>query len=89
MAAGGGTSSLPFAACATSAVPCGWGEHAACCPLLLLPFPAALQMADMLAALLQEYIALDMPAALQEAGFGQPLQASNTPRHKTVVAVKQ
>jgi hypothetical protein len=37
---------------------------------------------------LQEYIALDMPAAMQEAGFRAPRTQSNTPRHKTVVALK-
>jgi hypothetical protein len=37
---------------------------------------------------MQEYIALDMPAAMREAGFRAPLTQPNTPRHKTVVAVK-
>jgi hypothetical protein len=29
-----------------------------------------------------------MPAAMQEAGFRAPLTQPNTPRHKTVVAIK-
>mmetsp|Transcript_27277 Transcript_27277/g.73716 ORF Transcript_27277/g.73716 Transcript_27277/m.73716 type:complete len:369 (+) Transcript_27277:120-1226(+) len=37
---------------------------------------------------LQEYIALDMHAAIQEAGFGRPVEKECTPRHRTVVAVK-
>lgn len=37
---------------------------------------------------LQDYMALDMPQAMQDAGFRRPMQADNTPRHKTVVAVK-
>jgi hypothetical protein len=38
---------------------------------------------------MQEYITLDMPAAIQEAGFGVPCEKECTPRHRTVVAVKQ
>lgn len=37
---------------------------------------------------LQEYITLDMDAAIVGAGFRAPLQRDSTPRHKTVVAVK-
>ncbi|KAL6751927.1 S-adenosyl-L-methionine-dependent methyltransferase [Haematococcus lacustris] len=37
---------------------------------------------------LQEYISLDMDAAMVEAGFQAPLTRPSTPRHKTVVAVK-
>ena len=36
----------------------------------------------------QDYIALDMDAALVAGGFSQPLKMNNTPRHKTVVALK-
>ncbi|GIL77539.1 hypothetical protein Vretimale_2936 [Volvox reticuliferus] len=38
---------------------------------------------------LQEYIVLDMPGALREAGFGQVRTRESTPRHKTVVALKK
>ncbi|KAG2429387.1 hypothetical protein HXX76_011152 [Chlamydomonas incerta] len=38
---------------------------------------------------LQEYIALDMPGALREAGFAEVVTRESTPRHKTVVAVKK
>ncbi|KAG1675239.1 hypothetical protein FOA52_016270 [Chlamydomonas sp. UWO 241] len=37
---------------------------------------------------LWEYVALDMQACMTDAGFGAPLQSNNSPRHKTVVAVK-
>jgi len=37
---------------------------------------------------LESYMRLDMPGALAAAGFGPALTAENTPRHKTVVAVK-
>ncbi|KAF5829160.1 S-adenosyl-L-methionine-dependent methyltransferase [Dunaliella salina] len=37
---------------------------------------------------LQEYITLDMHAAIQEVGFGRPVEKECTPRHRTVVAVK-
>jgi hypothetical protein len=37
---------------------------------------------------LLEYIDLDMPGAMQAAGFAPPRQLENSPRHKTVVAVK-
>jgi hypothetical protein len=37
---------------------------------------------------LLEYIGLDMPGAMQAAGFKLPRQLENSPRHKTVVAVK-
>ncbi len=71
----------------------GMQHHACAVPsreYIALDMPVSeLHLADMPPAPLQEYIALDMPAALQEAGFGKPLQASNTPRHKTVVAVKR
>ena len=35
-----------------------------------------------------DYITLDLPAALRGAGFEQPRQMENSPRHRTVVAVK-
>ncbi|KAG2492625.1 hypothetical protein HYH03_009041 [Edaphochlamys debaryana] len=38
---------------------------------------------------LQEYISLDMPGALREAGFAQVVTRESTPRHKTVTALKQ
>ncbi|GLI59339.1 hypothetical protein VaNZ11_001199 [Volvox africanus] len=38
---------------------------------------------------LQEYLALDMPGTLREVGFGQVRTRESTPRHKTVVALKQ
>lgn len=38
---------------------------------------------------LQEYITLDMPGAMREAGFAQVAQRESTPRHKTVVALKK
>ncbi|KAG2430699.1 hypothetical protein HYH02_013696 [Chlamydomonas schloesseri] len=38
---------------------------------------------------LQEYIALDMPDALREAGFAEVVTRESTPRHKTVVAIKK
>ncbi|GLC42713.1 hypothetical protein PLESTB_001130500 [Pleodorina starrii] len=38
---------------------------------------------------LQEYIALDMPGAMREAGFSRVVTRESTPRHKTVVALKQ
>ena len=38
---------------------------------------------------LMDYMTLDLHAALRDAGFAAPvLQASNTPRHRTVVARK-
>lgn len=37
---------------------------------------------------LLEYLALNMPAAMTAAGFAPPRQLENSPRHKTVVAVK-
>ena len=37
---------------------------------------------------LLEYLSLDMPAAMTAAGFSAPHQLENSPRHKTVVAVK-
>ncbi len=37
---------------------------------------------------LQEYITLDLHAAIRDQGFGAPLQKESTPRHRTVVAVK-
>lgn len=37
---------------------------------------------------LLEYISLDMPGAMTAAGFLPPKQLNNSPRHKTVVAVK-
>ena len=37
---------------------------------------------------LMEYVGLDMPAAIAAAGFPSCREASNSPRHKTVVAVK-
>jgi hypothetical protein len=37
---------------------------------------------------LMEYMALDLPGALREAGFSQILQAESTPRHFTIVATK-
>ena len=37
---------------------------------------------------LLEYLSLDMAGALQAAGFAPPRQLENSPRHKTVVAVK-
>lgn len=37
---------------------------------------------------LMEYISLDVPAMLREAGFCSVLRASSTPRHFTMVAVK-
>lgn len=37
---------------------------------------------------LQEYIAMDAHAALQAAGFQRPRQLENSPRHRTIVAVK-
>eukprot|EP00798_Chlamydomonas_sp_ICE-L_P012997 gene12997-5361_t len=37
---------------------------------------------------LEEYITLDLHAAIQEVGFSAPLQKLATPRHRTVVAVK-
>jgi len=36
----------------------------------------------------QEYITLDMPAAMEQAGFGKVVERECTPRHKTVVARK-
>jgi hypothetical protein len=51
-------------------------------PQDLLAFPAHAVCTS------QEYITLDMPAAMREAGFQQPLWKESTPRHKTVVAVK-
>ncbi|KXZ55370.1 hypothetical protein GPECTOR_3g499 [Gonium pectorale] len=38
---------------------------------------------------LQEYITLDMPGSMREAGFARVTQRESTPRHKTVVALKQ
>ena len=38
---------------------------------------------------LQEYIAMDLHQAIADAGFSKPVvQKINTPRHRTVVAVK-
>ncbi|PRW56921.1 methyltransferase type 11 [Chlorella sorokiniana] len=37
---------------------------------------------------LLEYLSLDMPGAMTAAGFLPPRQLENSPRHKTVVAVK-
>ncbi|EFJ48819.1 hypothetical protein VOLCADRAFT_90465 [Volvox carteri f. nagariensis] len=37
---------------------------------------------------LQEYITLDMPGALRDAGFAAVVTREATPRHKTVVALK-
>jgi hypothetical protein len=37
---------------------------------------------------LMEYMALDLPGALREAGFNQVLQVDSTPRHFTIVAMK-
>ncbi|KAI7839394.1 hypothetical protein COHA_006795 [Chlorella ohadii] len=37
---------------------------------------------------LLEYLSLDMPGAMTAAGFLSPRQLENSPRHKTVVAVK-
>lgn len=37
---------------------------------------------------LLEYIGLDMPAAIAAAGFSAPCLGANSPRHKTVVAIK-
>lgn len=37
---------------------------------------------------LMEYVTLDLAAALTGAGFEAPLQAENSPRHRTVVALK-
>ena len=37
---------------------------------------------------LLEYMALDLPAALQDAGFRSVLKSSSTPRHFTMIAVK-
>lgn len=37
---------------------------------------------------LLEYLSLDMPSAMTAAGFLPPRQLENSPRHKTVVAVK-
>lgn len=69
-------------------------RHAACTPAPLAgylqasfppsrPIPPALQEPWLL-----EYLALDMPAAMTAAGFLPPRQLENSPRHKTVVAVK-
>ncbi len=38
---------------------------------------------------LEEYLALDMPRCMVDAGFEQPVQMPATPRHKAVVAVKK
>lgn len=37
----------------------------------------------------QEYVSLDLASAIKDAGFEAPRQKSNTPRHRTVVAVKR
>lgn len=37
---------------------------------------------------LQEYITLDLHQAIRNAGFRPPVQRENTPRHRTVVAIK-
>jgi TRAP-type C4-dicarboxylate transport system substrate-binding protein len=37
---------------------------------------------------LEEYVGLDLAGALQEAGFSGVSQQENSPRHRTVVAVK-
>jgi len=37
----------------------------------------------------QEYISLDLHAAIKEAGFSSVMEMSCTPRHRSVVAVKQ
>ena len=38
---------------------------------------------------LLEYLGLDMSGAMVSAGFAPPRQANNSPKHKTVVAVKR
>ena len=37
---------------------------------------------------LMEYVCLDLPGALREAGFVNVMSAESTPRHFTMVAVK-
>jgi SAM-dependent methyltransferase len=37
---------------------------------------------------LQDYVSMDLHAAVAAAGFGRPRQLENSPRHRTVVAVK-
>ena len=37
---------------------------------------------------LEQYVSLDIQAALKEAGFSSVGQLENSPRHKTVVAKK-
>ena len=37
---------------------------------------------------LLDYVTLDLHQAIQEQGFQAPLQMENSPRHRTVVAVK-
>jgi hypothetical protein len=37
---------------------------------------------------LMEYYTLDLHGAMTEAGFEQPRQAENSPKHRTVVAAK-
>lgn len=37
---------------------------------------------------LVDYVTLDLHGAMAEAGFSQPRQAENSPRHRTVVAQK-
>lgn len=38
---------------------------------------------------LEEYITLDLHAAISAAGFAQPMQLDSTPRHRTIVARKR
>ena len=37
---------------------------------------------------LMDYITLDLHGAMIDAGFEQPQQTENSPRHRTVVAMK-
>jgi hypothetical protein len=37
---------------------------------------------------LVDYVMLDLHGAMREAGFEQPRQAENSPKHRTVVAAK-
>lgn len=37
---------------------------------------------------LMEYVTLDLHGAMTDAGFEQPLQTENSPKHRTVVAKK-
>ena len=38
---------------------------------------------------LLEYVNLDMKAAMMDAGLMDPMQLENSPRHKSVVAIKK